>query len=513
MIQISTIPSSPKLTLSKSPISVSKIFTNPFLFTNPFRVSLYLPGAELSQKLGVCYGQLGNNLPPPSTSLHLLKTLKASRVKLYDANPQILNALKSTGLKVSIMVPNELLANISANQTLADQWVRTNVSPFYPQVKIQYLLVGNEILSSTDNVTHISLVPAMRRIRFSLKSLGFKKIKVGTPLAMDVLESSFPPSNGTFRSEFSGPVVEPLLRFLNRTKSFFFLDVYTFFPWASDPVNIKLGYALLKAKNVTYTDPGTGLTYHNLLDQMLDAVIFAMKRLGYPDLRLFIAETGWPNGGDIDQIGANTYNAATYNRHVVKKLTAKPPVGTPARPGKVIPAFFFALYNENQKSGPGTERHFGLLYPNGSNVYPIDLSGKMRVREYEPLPIPSNNEPYKGKIWCVVAKGANLTELGSALGYACGQGNGTCDPIQPGGKCFKPDSLVWHASYAFSSYWAQSKKVGGTCFFNGLAVQTTKDPSEYQLPTTFHFPSKYQKELTLSTQFFFFRLLITGCPG
>ncbi|KAE9463701.1 hypothetical protein C3L33_04379, partial [Rhododendron williamsianum] len=239
-----------------------------------------IPGAELSQKLGVCYGQLGNNLPPPSTSLHLLKTLKASRVKLYDANPQILNALKSTGLKVSIMVPNELLANISANQTLADQWVRTNVSPFYPQVKIQYLLVGNEILSSTDNVTHISLVPAMRRIRFSLKSLGFKKIKVGTPLAMDVLESSFPPSNGTFRSEFSGPVVEPLLRFLNRTKSFFFLDVYTFFPWASDPVNIKLGYALLKAKNVTYTDPGTGLTYHNLLDQMLDAVIFAMKDSG-----------------------------------------------------------------------------------------------------------------------------------------------------------------------------------------------------------------------------------------
>ncbi|KAH7862525.1 hypothetical protein Vadar_006050 [Vaccinium darrowii] len=442
-------------------------------------LSLLLPlsSGEISQKLGVCYGQLGNNLPSPSKSVHLLKTLKAERVKLYDANPKILHALKNTDLQVSIMVPNELLVNISTNQTLADQWVHTNVSPFYPQVKIRYLLVGNEIPSSNDNKTIFSLVPAMRRIRSSLKSHKFEKIKVGTPLAMDVLQSSYPPSNGTFRSDLSGPIMKPLLQFLNRTKSFFFIDVYPYFPWASDPEHIKLGYALLKAKNITVTDPGTGLTYHDLLDQMLDAVYFAMKRLGYPDLRIFIAETGWPNEGDFDQIGANIYNAATYNRNVVKKLTAKPPLGTPARPGKVVPAFFFALYNENQKPGPSTERHFGLLYPNGSNVYPIDLSGETRVREYEPLPIPSNNEPYKGKIWCVVAEGANLTALGSALAYACGQGNGTCDPIQPGGKCFKPNSLVWHASYAFSSYWAQFRKVGGTCYFDGLAVQTIKDPS------------------------------------
>ncbi|GLT54549.1 hypothetical protein SLA2020_277410 [Shorea laevis] len=45
------------------------------------------------------------------------------------------------------------------------------------------------------------------------------------------------------------------------------------------------------------------------------------------------------------------------------------------------------------------------------------------------------------------------------------------------GKCYKPDSLVWHASYAFSSYWSQYKKTGGTCYFNGLATQTIKDPS------------------------------------
>ncbi|XP_052171216.1 probable glucan endo-1,3-beta-glucosidase A6 [Diospyros lotus] len=433
--------------------------------------------ADISEKVGVCYGQLGNNLPSPPKSAELIKTLKAKRVKIYDANPEILQALSGTDLQVSIMVPNELLANISADQKLADHWVRTNVVPFYPQVKIRYLLVGNEILSSSDNTTKFSLVPAMRRIRRSVKGHELRKIKVGTPLAMDVLESSFPPSNGTFRSDVSGSIVRPLLQFLNRTKSFFFLDVYTYFPWTSDPVNIKLDYALLAAKNITYTDPGTGLTYTNLLDQMLDAIVFAMKRLGFPDIRLFIAETGWPNGGDFDQIGVNIYNAATYNRNVIKKLTAKPPVGTPARPGTLFPAFIFALYNENQKPGPGTERHFGLLYPNGSHIYGIDLSGKTPESEYKPLPAPTNNEPYKGKIWCVVAEGANRTDLASALSYACGQGNRTCDPIQPGKKCYKPNSLIRHASYAFSSYWAQFRKAGGTCYFSGLAVQTIKDPS------------------------------------
>ncbi|KAM7496258.1 hypothetical protein LguiA_020672 [Lonicera macranthoides] len=433
--------------------------------------------AKSSSKIGVNYGQLGNNLPSPSKSISLIKSLKAKQVKIYNANPQILKALKHTNLQVSIMLPNEIISNISTNQTLADKWVESNILPFYPKTRIRYLLVGNEILSQPDKTIWFNLVPAIRKVKYSIRKFRLHKIKVGTSLAMDVLESSFPPSNGTFRSDISGRVIKPLLQFLNRTKSFYFLDVYPYFPWSSDPNNVNLDYALLSAKNLTYTDPVSGLTYTNLLDQMLDSVYFAMNRLGYPNIRLFIAETGWPNGGDIDQIGANIYNAATYNRNVIKKLSTKRPLGTPARPGVVLRAFIFALYNENQKTGPGTERHFGLLYPNGSGVYPIDLSGKTPVSKYGKLPVPTNNEPYKGKVWCVAARGANKTELAAALAYACGQGNRTCDPIQPGGKCYKPDSLVVHASFAFSSYWAQFKKVGGTCYFNRLAVETAKDPS------------------------------------
>ncbi|MBA0733055.1 hypothetical protein Gogos_017103, partial [Gossypium gossypioides] len=400
---------------------------------------------EFSSQVGVNYGQLGNNLPSPKQSVKLIQSLGAKRVKIYDANHDILNALKGTNLQVCIMVPNEIINNISTSQKLADSWVETNVVPFYSTTKIRYLLVGNEVISGSPKDIWPNIVPAMRKIKKSLKIHGLDKIKVSTSMAMDVLESSFPPSNGTFRSDIADSIVRPLLQFLHRTKSFYFLDVYPYFAWVMDPKNINLEYALFESRTIKYTDPVSNLTYTNLFDQMVDSVVFAMKRLGYPDIRIWIAETGWPNAGDIDQIGANIYNAATYNRNVVKKLTAKPPIGTPARPGWVIPSLIFALYNENQKPGPGTERHFGLLYPNGTNIYGIDL----RVNE---------------------------TALSSALSYACSQGNKTCDPIQPGKKCFKPDSLFWHASYAFSSYWSQSRKPGATCYFNGLATQTAKDP-------------------------------------
>ncbi|KAL5062937.1 hypothetical protein RYX36_024674 [Vicia faba] len=437
--------------------------------------SLFITSSgEISEQPGVNYGQLGNNLPTPTTSVSLIQNLKAKRVKIYDTNPEILKALENTGLQVSIMLPNQLITNISLNQTFSNQWIQSNLVPFYPKTLIRYLLVGNELISSTTNETWPHIVPAMHRIKHSLSIFGLHKIKVGTTSAMDVLQASFPPSNGTFRNDIAFSVIKPMLEFLHVTNSYFFLDVYPFFAWTSDPININLNYALFESDNITVTDPNTGLVYTNLFDQMVDAVYYAMERLGFPGIRIFIAETGWPNGGDLDQIGANIHNAATYNRNFVKKVTKKPHIGTPARPGSVLPSFIFALFNENLKPGLGTERHFGLLYPNGSNIYEIDLSGKTLESEFKTLP-PAND--YKGKAWCVVAEGANETAVVEALSYACSQGNQTCDSVQPGKPCFEPNSVVDHASYAFSSYWAQFRHVGGTCNFNGLAIQIAKDPS------------------------------------
>ncbi|KAJ0969255.1 hypothetical protein J5N97_022132 [Dioscorea zingiberensis] len=439
--------------------------------------------ATISMRIGVNLGQLGDNIPAPARSIELIRRLRAKAVKIYDANATVLSAVSGTGLRVSVMLPNELIPSISSNQSLADAWISSQILPFYPKARIRYLLVGNEILSnySLSNSTWPQLVPAMVNLKRSLRSHSIHNIKIGTTLAMDALNVSFPPSAGSFRADIDQSVIVPLLRFLKSTNSFYFVDIYPYFAWASNPSFIDLDYALFEGKpSKYYTDPGSGLLYTNLFEQQLDAVFAAMTRLGFGGVPIFIAETGWPNGGDLDQIGANIFNAATYNRNLVRRLSQKPPIGTPSRPGMVIPAMIFALYNENMKGGPGTERHWGLLYPNGTGVYPVDLTGRTPESAYPPLPAATNNAPYKGKIWCVLdeeKKGVDEKAVAAALTYACGQGNGTCDAIGKGRECFRPNTVAAHANYAFNSYWQQFRTTGGTCFFGGLAVQTAKDPS------------------------------------
>lgn len=449
---------------------------------SPFR---HGHGHGRGRGLGVNYGRVADDIPTPRRSVQLLRAAGAGSVKIYDANPAVLRALAGTGMAVSIMVPNQIIPDLAASYAAADRWVADNLLPYLPRTRVKFLLVGNEVLSdgSIADSTWPRIVPAMENLHRSLRARRVSRVKLGTTLAMDALVTGAfprPPSAAAFRPDIAESVLRPLLRFLEGTNSYYFVDAYTYFVWAGSNGTVPLDYALLQAASgARYVDPGTGLTYTNLLDEMLDAVGTAMSKLGHGGVRIAIAETGWPNGGDYDQIGANVHNAAIYNRNLAARMARNP--GTPARPGARTPVFVFSLYNENLKPGPGTERHWGLYYPNGTAVYRVDLTGRRPLWAYPPLPAADNNTPYKGPIWCVLAAHAgrklNETAVGDALTYACGQGNGTCDAIQPGGRCFQPNTGAAHASYAFNSYWQQFRKTGATCYFNNLAEQTIKDPS------------------------------------
>ncbi|MBA0845493.1 hypothetical protein Goarm_022841, partial [Gossypium armourianum] len=61
------------------------------------------------------------------------------------------------------------------------------------------------------------------------------------------------------------------------------------------------------------------------------------------------------------------------------------------------------------------------------------------------------------------------------MDYACGSG-GNCKAIQPNEPCFQPNTLISHASFAFNSYWLNTKGNGGTCDFGGTAMLVTVDP-------------------------------------
>ncbi|XP_024533798.1 probable glucan endo-1,3-beta-glucosidase A6 [Selaginella moellendorffii] len=439
--------------------------------------------------IGVNYGQLGNNLPVPLKSVELIRQLKLGRVKIYDANPSILSALANTSVKVTVMVPNQQIPSVASSQSFADEWVKSNVTAYYPFTRIRTVLIGNEILSdfSIRQSTWPKLVPAMKNIHRSLAKLGLhRKIKVSTPHALlNVLQGYvFPPSNGTFRDDIAEPIIRPMLEFLHSTNSPFFVDAYPFFTWEFNRATVPINFALFNGSGTPYRDPGNGLVYDNLLDIQLDSITAAMAKLGHESVKLGLAETGWPTKGGIDERGANFYNAALYNRRLAKKLATKPPLGTPKRPHQQIPAFIFALFNENLKPGPVTERNWGLfaIADNGSTAiqkYEIDLTGRLSDGDYKPMALPPP-EPLPGtaKIWCVANQSASTSQLQGGIDFACGPGGVNCSLItDPGQPCFLPNTTISHASIVFNAYYFLQRTNGGSCVFNGAAFLTSSDPS------------------------------------
>ncbi|KAI3913759.1 hypothetical protein MKW98_011820, partial [Papaver atlanticum] len=62
-----------------------------------------------------------------------------------------------------------------------------------------------------------------------------------------------------------------------------------------------------------------------------------------------------------------------------------------------------------------------------------------------------------------------------ALNWVCGKVD--CSLLLQGQRCYEPDTVSAHASYAFNEYYYQSGRLTGTCDFNGTAMVTTTDPS------------------------------------
>lgn len=128
--------------------------------------------------IGVNYGTLGDNLPPPSTVANFLKTNTIiDSVKIFDVNPQIIQAFANTGISVTVTAPNGDIAALAQIDT-ARQWVVAHIKPFHPQTKINYILVGSEVLHWGDSAMIRNLVPAMRTLHAALLAEGISGIRV-----------------------------------------------------------------------------------------------------------------------------------------------------------------------------------------------------------------------------------------------------------------------------------------------------------------------------------------------
>ncbi|KAF8016033.1 hypothetical protein BT93_H1555 [Corymbia citriodora subsp. variegata] len=325
----------------------------------------------LGLQFGINYGQIADNLPSPSRVASLLKTLNVSRVKLYDADPNVLLAFSNSNVDFIIGIGNDNLQNMT-NQANAQDWIQQHVQPYIGQTQISCIVVGNEVLNSSINQYMPYLVPAMQTVYLSLKTLGLsKQVVVTTAHSLNILATSFPPSAGAFWPDLA-QYLQPLLNFQAQINTPFLINAYPYFAYKGNPSEVPLNYVLFQP-NEGLTDPITNLHYDNMLYAQIDAVYSAIKAMGHTDITVRISETGWPSKGDTDEVGATLENAQIYNGNLLQRIEQKQ--GTPAKPSVPIDIYVFALFNENLKPGPTSERNYGLYYPDGTPVYNVGLQG------------------------------------------------------------------------------------------------------------------------------------------
>ncbi|KAL3502425.1 hypothetical protein ACH5RR_036874 [Cinchona calisaya] len=425
-----------------------------------------------SGSIAINYGRIANDLPSPAQVVQLLKTQGLAKVKLYDTDSTVLSALSGSGISVTVALPNEQLSSAAASQSYTDTWVQSNILPFLQsKTLIDAIAVGNEVFVEPKNTPF--LVQAMDNVYGSLLKYNVSsRIKVSSPIALSALQTSYPSSSGSFKSELVDPVIKPMLSFLRRTGSYLMVNAYPFFAYVANAETISLDYALF-CDNEGVTDPNNGMVYKNLFDAQLDAVFAAMNALNYNDVKIVVSETGWPSKGDENEVGASEKNAASYNGNLVRRVLTGG--GTPLRPTEPLNVYLFALFNENQKPGPTSERNYGLFYPNKEKVYNVPLTLEGLVNP----PSPSSNVGHVGQTWCVARGDVGVKKLLEALHYACGEGAADCRPIQPGATCYNPNTLEAHASYAFNSYYQKHDRKSGSCYFGAAAYVVSQSPSKF----------------------------------
>ncbi|XP_059430215.1 glucan endo-1,3-beta-glucosidase-like [Corylus avellana] len=252
-------------------------------------------GKSATQSVGICYGQIAKDLPPPAEVIDLCKANDIER------------------------------------------------------------FIGNEIKPNDTIAPYV--LPATLDIRASLAS---EEIKVLTAIDMTLLESSYPPSTGSF-SDVATSYMNQIVAFLATTGAPLLANVYSYYSYMHNTQTIDRNYALFTSPGVVVRDGN--LEYQNLFVATMDALYSALKKVSGANMGVVISESGssFPGG-----IAAAVENAGTYYSNLIRYFKN----GTPKRLG-YLETYLFAMFNENQKGPAESEINFGLFFPNKQPKYQL----------------------------------------------------------------------------------------------------------------------------------------------
>ncbi|KAF9592323.1 hypothetical protein IFM89_014231 [Coptis chinensis] len=434
-----------------------------------FTISLIISQWIVVSSIGVNWGTSASHPLPPDKVVELLKSNGINKVKLFDADPIVLESLSGSGISVIVGIPNSLLRSLSSSKKVSDSWVHDNLTRYFSNggrtVRIEYIAVGDEpFLQSYGKQFQPFLVGALTNIQIALtKAKLDKKVKVVVPCNSDAfLSESGLPSKGHFRPDLN-KTMNQLLTFLSKHQSPFFINIYPFLSIHQNK-NTSLDFALFKPTAHSLND--SHRTYKNSFDLSFDTLVTALSKVGFPDIEIVVGQIGWPTDGALN---ASSSIAQNFMKGLVDHLQSR--LGTPLRPRKPpLDMYIFSLLDENQRNitTGNFERHWGVFTFDGQAKYNIDFGqGSRKLMN-------AQNVEYLPSSWCVVNNNKDVSNVAGSALKACSAAD--CSALSPGGSCF---NITWpgNVSYAFNSYYQLQNQRADSCDFNGLGLITTVDPS------------------------------------
>ncbi|KAL2486260.1 Glucan endo-1 [Abeliophyllum distichum] len=428
--------------------------------------TFFIPEVEA---IGVNWGTAASHPLPPPKVLELLKANKINKVKLFDADPLVLESLSGSNILVTVGIPNSMLRSLNSSLKAAERWVHDNLTRFVSdgatRVQIEYIAAGDEpFLESYGEQFYPFVVGAAANIHTALVKANLaNKVKVVVPCSYDVFRSeSGLPSKGHFRPNVNKTMME-LLTFFSKHQSPFFVTISPFRSY-HEVKNISLDFALFRERARPRND--SRKIYKNSFQLSYDTIITALSRAGFPHIDIVIGQIGWPTDGAAN---ATSSHAEEFMKGLMDHLHTRS--GKNLSPQDLpMEIYIFGLLDEDQRSiaSGNFERHWGLFTFDGQAKYQVDLGQGSRKL------VNAQDVQYHSSKWCVVNNNLDLFNATALALDACSAAD--CSSLSPGGSCF---NLSWpgNISYAFNSYYQQHDQKAESCAFGGLGLITTVDPS------------------------------------
>ncbi|KAL3629568.1 hypothetical protein CASFOL_026790 [Castilleja foliolosa] len=406
---------------------------------------------------GVNWGTAASHPLPPSKVAELLKANNIAKVKLFDANPLVLQSLSGSSIRVTVGIPNYMLRSLNSSLKIAEDWVHDNLTRYVSNGASRVLIdVGDEpFLQSYGEQFYPFLVGAATNIQTALYRANLaQRVKVVAPCSFDVfLSESNLPSKARFRPDVNRTMIE-LLTFLNKQKSPFFVSISPFQMYHENK-NLSLDFALFRETAHARND--SHKTYKNSFDLSFDTVTSALSIAGFPQIDVVVGQIGWPTDGAPN---ATSSIAEEFMKGLIAKSSKHQDLPTEM--------YIFSLFDEDKRSiaSGNFERHWGVFTFDGQAKYRVDFGSKILVN--------AQDVQYLSPRWCVVNNNKDLSNASSLALEACAAAD--CSAVSLGGSCF---NLSWpgNISYAFNSYYQQHDQNAESCDFAGMGLITTVDPS------------------------------------